>query len=471
MLKTSRNKFIDKIKRMSIGNKITFLYAMVFAIVMITVSVVIMVNAWGYYRSVSKEELTNIVSEVEKYILSTDKIDYEAIDELNPNKNIKISVTTKGMPIMDKKREGMDEFPPPDFTEKPIHEDRNRFTTQIIKDQPYMMLEKICEKDGQTYFIQVFRPYRHETKVVKVFAVIFFVVNIIAIFIAYLIGKYISKKILQPISDMTTAAEQISAYDLDQRINVPLADDEIRTLALTFNDMIDRLRVSFEKQSRFISDASHELRTPISVIQGYANLIDRWGKTDSEVLEESIKSIKDETTHMTNLVNQLLFMAREETNAKNIVRENINLGNVANEVVKEVKILENINADIFFNGTKDVEIFADYHLIKQLIWILVENALKYSKKEGGVVTVNVDSDDKNVYLSVSDNGIGISEEDLPHIFDRFFRGDKSRNKEISGNGLGLCIAKWIIKEHNATVKVESIIGEGTAFTITFKLND
>jgi signal transduction histidine kinase len=231
--------------------------------------------------------------------------------------------------------------------------------------------------------------------------------------------------------------------------------------------MIDRLESSFQRQNQFVSDASHELRTPISVIQGYANLINRWGKSDPDILQESIDSILSETEHMSALIRKLLFLAKGDQNRMLVQKKLVSLNEIAGEIVKELEILE-VHREILFEEKDKVEIWGDPDLIKQLLWIHAENALKYTK-DGGLITVRVWKDKKNAYVSVSDNGAGISQEHLPRIFDRFYRVDQSRNKGISGTGLGLSIAKWIADSHFGYISVESKEGEGTTFVNSFAL--
>jgi signal transduction histidine kinase len=362
---------------------------------------------------------------------------------------------------------------PPDDNDFTPRIRRDDYDMRMIKNKPYMWSQRVVEYDGNKYVVQVFRPYSSEKRVLTMFFVIFVVVSCIAVFVAYVAGKSISCRILKPVENITQTAKTISINDLQQRIDVPEADDEIKTLAITFNDMISRLQESFEKQNRFVSDASHELRTPIAVIQGYADLIDRWGKEDEEVLQEAITSIKTETANMSELINQLLFLARGDKAAKSVEKENINISLLAAEVVKEAS-MTNSEVDIGLEvaeNAENTEIFADYTLIKQLLRIFVDNAVKYGNKTNPIVNLKVEKEDDEVKISVADNGIGISAEDKEHIFDRFFRGDKSRNKEISGNGLGLSIAKWIIDQHNASVEVESKVGEGSCFIVTFDCSE
>ena len=284
---------------------------------------------------------------------------------------------------------------------------------------------------------------------------------------AFLIGQYISRRMLKPVAAIREAAERISIEDLSQRISTEGPDDEMKELTVTFNSMIDRLDTSFQKQNQFISDASHELRTPISVIQGYANLINRWGKSDPDILQESIDSILTETDHMSALIRQLLFLAKSDQSRLSVQKAKMSLNEVAAELVREMEVLD-VNAKITFVEEEIAEIFADYDLIKQLLWIHGENALKYSG-EGSEVEVKVWKDKKFGYVSVKDNGVGIAEEDIQKIFDRFYRVDKSRNKEISGTGLGLAIAKWIVDSHDGEILVESKVGEGTTFINKFRL--
>lgn len=241
----------------------------------------------------------------------------------------------------------------------------------------------------------------------------------------------------------------------------------MKELTITFNSMIDRLDGAFQRQSQFISDASHELRTPIAVIQGYANLINRWGKSDPEVLQESIDSILTETNHMSALIRQLLFLAKGDQNKLHAQKARVSLNEIATELVREMDLLQE-GRSITFTAEDEVEIFAEYDLIKQLLWIHGENALKYSPN-GSEIAVRVWKDASFGYVSVEDHGAGIAEEDLRKIFDRFYRADKSRNKEVSGTGLGLAIARWIIDCHNGEVLVESKVGEGTIFTDKFRL--
>ncbi len=355
--------------------------------------------------------------------------------------------------------------PPPEIKSlEHTDEEHQRFDIEMIMDAPYMVAKKSITYNEHTYIVEVYRQYSKEYEIMKTVYIVFLLENLFAIIVAFVVSKFITNKILKPVRDITDMAEQISVEDLSKRIEVPAADDEMRKLAVTFNEMIERLEISFERQNQFISDASHELRTPISVIQGYINLIDRWGKSDEAILEESISSIKSETEHMTNIIKQLLFLAKNDINGQQINIEELNAAFIVGEIEKEIQVLD-VNTKFSYNISDDVVIYGDYHLIKQLIWIFVENAVKYSGDKESKINVNVYTKDDNTCIEIQDNGIGIAEEDAKHIFERFYRSDKSRNKGIAGIGLGLSIARWIVERHKGSIKVDSVLGEGTTFTI------
>lgn len=461
---------MNKFKKLTISSKITLIYTCLFSVVLIVISCFIIGNTWVYYNSVSKNEIREATDNVENYILSGGEITRDNLKSIINNEFIEVKVTTRENDLTTGTMDRPDLYPKFDFNEPPqnLPPDmrENRFSMKEISEAEYMVFHRNFEYNGKLYNIQVFRLFSHEQQVINIFLVVFILCNVAAVFVAFIIGRYISRKMLKPIRDITATADNISINDLEQRIKVPEADDEIRRLIVTFNDMILRLDESFNKQKQFISDASHELKTPIAVIQGYINLIDRWGKSDEAILKESIDSIKSETEHMNNLVQQLLFLARADNNKSNVKKQNISLNTIAADVLKDIAVLdENIETELI--ADREFEIYADLHLIRQLMWIFCENAIKYHSNNPLEITISIGEENGSVYFSVKDNGIGIDEESLPHIFDRFFRADKSRNKAIDGNGLGLSIADWIVKIHNADIEVKSKLGEGSEFIVKF----
>lgn len=258
---------------------------------------------------------------------------------------------------------------------------------------------------------------------------------------------------------MTFIAKSITVEDMSNRINTVNSKDELKELAETFNEMLDRIEDSYERQNQFVSDASHELRTPISVIQGYVNLLDRWGKEDKEVLQESINAIKVESENMKELIEKLLFLARTDKNKQKIERETFILEDFLNEICKETKMIDNlheIECHINFSG----EVFWDKKLIKQAIRVFIDNSIKFTPENGRII-IGCEDIGPRVMMYVRDTGVGIPKEDIPHVFERFYRSDKSRTKEKGGTGLGLSIAKWITENHGGLLTMESDVNQGT----------
>ena len=218
---------------------------------------------------------------------------------------------------------------------------------------------------------------------------------------------------------------------------------------------------------RFVSDASHELRTPIAVIQGYANLLNRWGKDDPATRQEAIDAIRAEADSMKELVEQLLFLARGDNDSMHIQMEMFDLTEVAAEVLKETEMIDQTHT-LAARWEGAVPVRADVGLTKQALRILVDNAIKYTAA-GGRITLSAGVKDGFARLSVQDEGQGIDAESLPHIFDRFYRTDESRARQTGGTGLGLAIAKWIVDRHGGWFEVRSWPGVGTRMTIVLPL--
>ncbi len=265
--------------------------------------------------------------------------------------------------------------------------------------------------------------------------------------------------------DLTGTIDTINVTRLDRRVSIRSEQRELKDLAGAINGMLDRIDASYRSQVRFVSDASHELRTPISVIQGYANLLDRWGKKDEKALQESIDAIKGEAESMKDLVEQLLFLARGDNDSMKLNREPVNLSRIAEEVVRETAMIDP-NHEYVTKTEKEVYTIGDAQLIKQAFRIFVDNSTKYTPP-GGTITVSAARKGDSAKVTVQDNGIGIPSKDLSHIFDRFFRSDDSRARKTGGTGLGLSISKWIIDRHHAVVEVLSRKDLGTRITISF----
>lgn len=296
-------------------------------------------------------------------------------------------------------------------------------------------------------------------------------------------GTISIRRTLKPIDELTNVAIQLGSqsndFDEEKFLRLEAAIDDISPMAenarlrtgdqqlagleLAVNNLIERMRDSYRQQTRFVSDASHELRTPIAVIKGYADMLDRWGKTDEKVLTESIEAIKTESEHMNYLVEQLLFLARGDNGKAKMTFAEFDLAQMIREVYEEYVM---IDADHTYRckAESTVTVFGDISMLKQTARILLDNAKKYTP-EGGMINISAGLDGSVPFFSVQDTGIGIDQESLPHIFDRFYRADSSRSRDTGGTGLGLAIARWIVGKHDGRFDVLTREGVGTRITV------
>ena len=260
---------------------------------------------------------------------------------------------------------------------------------------------------------------------------------------------------------LESAIDQISPDAEEGSLSV--GDKELEGLEEAVNNLIRRMRDSYRQQARFVSDASHELRTPIAVIRGYADMLDRWGKEDETILNESIEAIRTESENMQHLIEQLLFLARGDSGRTPIRKTRFDLSSMLREVCDESAMIDPNHEYRFLDGG-EIQVFGDVSLLKQAARILIENASKYSP-EGSEIVLQSFSDAGKTGFSIQDSGIGISEEALPHVFERFYRADDSRSKHTGGTGLGLSIAKWIVDRHGGHFELVSRAGIGTRISI------
>ncbi len=281
-------------------------------------------------------------------------------------------------------------------------------------------------------------------------------------------GYLLSKRMLKPIDNVAALATRISTSNLKERINYQGPDDEMKRLADTFDNMLNRLEEAFNSQNQFIQDASHELKTPIAVARTNIEVIEMDENPPPEDYRKLVEVLKMNTERMNQLSEKLLLLSK---NQQQIAEYSIiNVNSLIGDILKEIDAYaRNKNIELVFDApAEELLIEGDYFAIKQAFTNLIDNAIKYNRP-GGCVRISTHKDGQNVVITVEDNGIGISEEDQKHIFDRFFRVDKSRSRAQGGTGLGLAIVKEIIESHKGTVSVKSEPGAGSVFTITLPL--
>lgn len=280
-----------------------------------------------------------------------------------------------------------------------------------------------------------------------------------------MVGGARIKQVLSPIFLMTKTAQQITISNMERRLDVENTKYELKDLAMTLNEMIDRLDKDYTKQKRFVSDVSHELRTPISIINGYASMLERWGKHDEEILEESITAIIGESKNMQILVENLLTLVRSDNQTLKYTVSSFDIGKLICDVVKEFNMVNTKNQYITCESSENLMVVMDEPKIKQTLRIFVDNAVKYTP-DGGGIHVKCYELNNQIFIHIKDTGLGIAKEDLPHLFERFYRSDESRARETGGHGLGLAIAKVMVLGHNGKIQVKTRLAKGSEFIIS-----
>lgn len=327
---------------------------------------------------------------------------------------------------------------------------------------------------GEQYELHFFRTITAEKHFLENLQKILFLMTIIGFLLALIAGYLMSARILKPIRDMTATARKIEVERMDRRIAVPPTKDELAELADTFNHMLDRLEAGFKQQQRFVSDASHELRTPVTVILGYSDLLARWGRSDAAVLDEGITAIRSEAEDMQQLIEKLLFLARADQKRQVLHRKNLALDKLVADVMKKMKLVTKTHS-VELLASEPATIYADEVTMRQMMRIFLENSTKYTP-EGGHITARLTRSEDGAYalLELADDGIGIAPENQQKVFERFYRVDSSRTKAeggVPGTGLGLSIASWIAEQHGIEILLDSALGRGTRITLKIPVVD
>jgi heavy metal sensor kinase len=287
--------------------------------------------------------------------------------------------------------------------------------------------------------------------------------GLLAVAAASVVGWVTAGAALRPLDEATATALQITRTD-DLARRIPLAGpprDEVGRLVLAFNTTLERLEGLFETQRRFLADVSHELRTPLTAIRGNLDIVRRMGRLD----DDALKSMTSEVDRMTRMVRDLLLLAQAETGQLPLARESVDLDDLMLDVYQQGKVLARDRVEVRLNVEDRACLEGDRDRLKQVLLNLVANALEHTPS-GGQVTLGMDVVEDWVRLTVSDTGAGIPQEELPHLFERFYRMDRSRKRSaLGGAGLGLSIAYWITRAHRGRIEVASAVGQGTTFSV------
>lgn len=319
--------------------------------------------------------------------------------------------------------------------------------------------------EDETLLLEVAQPSGYIDDTMNQARWIIIVSVLVALALSVMLGRLIFRGALSPVSQLTQTARSIeSGRDLSRRVGYRGPMDEIGQLASTFDHMIERLDRVFKSQEHFVADASHELRSPLTVIRGNLDLIKRSrGETERQ---ESLKAIELETVRMTKVVEDLLSLAETDSGRWG-EQQTVLLKEVLDDETKRARAVSG-SRKIVIRRAEDLTVTGDKHQLRQLLGNLIDNAIRHTP-EGGIISLSLYQDGEWARLEVEDTGVGIPDAELPRIFNRFYRVDKARSRKRGGAGLGLALVKQIAEQHGGKVTVKSVTGSGSTFTVWLKL--
>ncbi|MCM3178996.1 HAMP domain-containing sensor histidine kinase [Cytobacillus horneckiae] len=341
---------------------------------------------------------------------------------------------------------------------------------EIVKSESTYMLSStpIILSNGEVANLQIAKSIEGTTEILHALRIVLIIVTLVAMIPVIISSRLLSNLIIAPITSMIKTMSDIRESGKFKRLTLKSeSNDELHEMGTTFNHMIDLLEVNFDKQKQFASSASHELKTPLTVIESYASLLKRRGLQDPKIFEESIEAIHSEAIRMKNMTEQLLLLAKHNEQW-NLELKDIDLTEFLTDSAKAFQ--NAYNRKIIFDSQMDTNafIYSDEQKLKQLLFIFLDNARKYSDEK---ITITLSLNNKEeTLINISDRGIGINQTELPKVFDRFYRIDKARSRKTGGVGLGLSLAKEIAEALDIDLQLQSVEGIGTTVTLVFNKN-
>jgi heavy metal sensor kinase len=340
------------------------------------------------------------------------------------------------------------------------------FETRTVQGHVLRFYSQRIQVNGKAYTVQVAAPVDEAIEALGQFRVILALAAPLLLIAASAGGYWISSRALAPVDAISRAAQRISIENLTERLQVPRTGDQLQRLSETLNEMLSRLEASVRRMTQFTADASHELRTPVSLIRTTAEVaVLKRDRPATEYLA-ALDDILEEAERTSQVVDSLMLLARTDSAKETLECVPVDACTIVRSAAEQGERLAR-NRGVEFGvdlPTSPVRVQADAEALRRALLTLMDNAAKYTP-QGGSIQVALSRSNGMAVATVSDTGIGIDAEDMPHVFDRFWRADKARSREQEGAGLGLSIAKWIVEMHGGSISVQSEAGKGSVFAI------
>ncbi|MCL5029692.1 MAG: HAMP domain-containing histidine kinase [Bacteroidetes bacterium] len=451
----------------SIKSKIILAYTVVFGIMLTVFAAII-------YNSTKEASFLKLNANLKSYSIS---LRTEIEDELDDNSSLNIlklsSIRSKGLigerfQLFDKNgkvviRDSiLSKIPPADLN-KVLNESFDYEKRKIGHHKYHILWSKFETENDSVYILETAASVKDVFEELDRLFYLFVIIIPAGLIITGIAAYFISKAAFKPIALMANTAKNISGKNLDKRLELPKAKDEVRSFGETLNEMIGRIDNAFKSQKRFVANASHEIRTPLTVIQTELEILEK--KLNDKESKESIKNALSEIEDLTRLTNSLLTIAKLDSSETKLNINQIRIDELLVDCVQSMNqsaMKNNIKIKLSINDA--IEIKGDKEKLKSVFLNLIDNAIKYSFADSSVSIKLEKLADNKIKINVEDTGLGISQAEIPYIFNRFYRSNEIRS-EVSGSGLGLAIAKEVVELHRGKINVESKIGERTTFSV------
>ena len=353
--------------------------------------------------------------------------------------------------------------------ESPLEAPRRRRTPSTfiarIGGTKFRVLRETIYVAGAPYDVTVAADLRDFDRALDRFEIVLYSAVPVFLVLATFGGYWMSRRALEPVDEITQAARTIHAEDLARRLTVPKTSDELERLGNTLNEMLSRLEAAFRRITKFTADASHELRTPVSVMRTSAEITLRKPRSEAEY-REALSQILHESERLSQLIEQLLVLARSDAGSAVLPMIRTDLTEPLRNACRQAGTLAKAKQLSFSENVPDHPLWVrgDAPSLERLFGVLLDNAVKYTPG-GGRIEVHLNREDGFAIADITDTGIGVADDDLPHIFDRFYRADRARSRDWGGSGLGLAIGSWIAQAHGGEIRVQSRVSMGSSFQV------